>query len=119
MEGHRDNLWDCSTCTLSGGCRNWACSAWTTIDFGRPTKQQLLVPLRRLLRRWSWAIDSGWRATDNRPKLREGKLCMEIKKSFVPARTIRWWNWLSGETAQTPSLDPFKDGVDRALSSLM
>lgn len=85
---------------------------------GRPNKQQPQVPMEGLLRRWSQTLHSGGRTTENRPKLKEGRLYLDVKKNFFPARTIRQWSWLSGEAVQAPSLQALKNQVDKALSSL-
>lgn len=57
-------------------------------------KQQPPVPMGRLLRRWRWALHGDGRTTDSRPKLKERRLCLDIRKSFFSLKAIRQWNWL-------------------------
>jgi len=58
------------------------------LALGAPDKQQPPVPTGRLLRRCSWALHSGGRTTNNRPKVKERRLCLDIRKNCFTARTI-------------------------------
>ncbi|KFR14147.1 hypothetical protein N306_02616, partial [Opisthocomus hoazin] len=52
-------------------------------------------------------------------KLREGRFRLDIRKKFFTIRVVKDWNRLPRDAVEAPSLEPFKAGLDRALSNLV
>ncbi|KFW90587.1 hypothetical protein N336_04606, partial [Phalacrocorax carbo] len=52
-------------------------------------------------------------------KLKEGRFRVDTRKKFFTMRVVKHWNRLPRETADAPSLETFKAGLDGALSNLM
>ncbi|KFQ16502.1 hypothetical protein N330_13907, partial [Leptosomus discolor] len=52
-------------------------------------------------------------------KLGEGRFRLDTRKELFTLRVVRHWNRLPKEVVDAPSLELFKDRVDRALSNLV
>jgi len=52
-------------------------------------------------------------------KLRGARFKLDIGKKFFTMRMVRHWNRLPSEAVEAPSLETFKDRLDRALSNLV
>ncbi|KFU94914.1 hypothetical protein M959_03957, partial [Chaetura pelagica] len=52
-------------------------------------------------------------------KLNEGRFRLDIRKKFFTMRVVRYWNRLSVEVVDAPSLEVFKARLDEALCSLV
>ncbi|RMC01171.1 hypothetical protein DUI87_22262 [Hirundo rustica rustica] len=52
-------------------------------------------------------------------QLCQGKYKLDIRKTFFIERVIMYWNSLSGEVVESPSLDMFKETLDVALDAMI
>jgi len=59
------------------------------------------------------------RTRSNGFKLREGRFKLDIRKKFFMIKVVKHCNRLSREVVEAPSLERFKDRLDRALSNLV
>jgi len=57
--------------------------------------------------------------TSNGFKLRESRFRLDIRKKFFTMRVVKYWNRLSREAVEAPSLETFKVKLDGALSNLL
>ncbi|KFQ20090.1 hypothetical protein N332_01880, partial [Mesitornis unicolor] len=51
-------------------------------------------------------------------KLKEGSFRLDIRKKFFIMRVVKYWNRLSREMVDAPSLKTFKIRLNRAMSNL-
>ena len=51
--------------------------------------------------------------------MREGRFRFDIRRKFFTERVVRYWNRLSREVVDAPSLEVFKARLDGALGSLV
>lgn len=65
------------------------------------------------IRNWSY------RTRSNGYKLKEGKFRLDIRKTFLTVRVVRYWNRLPREVVGFPNLAVFKDRLDKVLSNLI
>jgi len=59
------------------------------------------------------------RARGNGFKLKEGRFREDIRNKYFTMRVVKHWNRLPREVVDAPSLETFKDRLDRALSNLI
>ncbi|KFP93818.1 hypothetical protein N329_04924, partial [Haliaeetus albicilla] len=52
-------------------------------------------------------------------KLKEGRLRLDIRKTFFMMRVMKHWQRLPREVVDAPSPETFKSRLDRALSNLV
>ncbi|KFW74507.1 hypothetical protein N305_14128, partial [Manacus vitellinus] len=52
-------------------------------------------------------------------KLKEGRFRLDIRKKFFTLRAVRYWNRLTREAVDTPSLAAFMARLDGALNNLV
>ncbi|TRZ17218.1 hypothetical protein HGM15179_009891 [Zosterops borbonicus] len=52
-------------------------------------------------------------------KLCQGKYRLDMRKKFFTERVIKYWNSLSREVVESPSLDMFKKRLDMALNAMI
>ncbi|KFW06154.1 hypothetical protein N326_08150, partial [Eurypyga helias] len=51
--------------------------------------------------------------------LKEGRFRLDVRKKFFTESVMRYWNRLTREAVDAPSLDVFKARLDEALSNLV
>jgi len=59
------------------------------------------------------------RTTSNGFKIREGRLRLDIRKTFFTMRVVKHWNRFPREAVEALSLETFKARLDQALSNLV
>ena len=59
------------------------------------------------------------RTSGNGFKLKEGRLRLDIRKTFFTIWVVRHWNWLSNDLIDALSLDTFKARLDEAQGNLI
>jgi len=59
------------------------------------------------------------RTGGNSSKLTEGRFRLDIRKKFFTMRVVKYWNRLSREAVDAPSLEVFKASLDGAVSNLV
>ncbi|KFW79072.1 hypothetical protein N305_02261, partial [Manacus vitellinus] len=52
-------------------------------------------------------------------KLKEGRLKLDVRRTFFTVKVVRHWNRLPSEVVDAPSLEVFKARLDGALSNLV
>ena len=63
--------------------------------------------------------DCSDRTRGNGLKLKEGKLRLDIRKKFFPARVVRHWSGFPKEAVNAPSLAVLQARLDRDLSDMV
>ena len=61
----------------------------------------------------------GDRKRENGFKLDEGRIRLNIRKKFFTQKAVRYWNGLSRESMDAPTLEVFKARLDAILGSLI
>ncbi|GAB0208266.1 hypothetical protein GRJ2_003292300 [Grus japonensis] len=59
------------------------------------------------------------RTKGNGFKLKEGRFRVDVRKKFFTVRVVRYWNRLSKEVVDAPSLEVFKARLDEALGNVV
>ncbi|KFQ14751.1 hypothetical protein N330_01155, partial [Leptosomus discolor] len=52
-------------------------------------------------------------------RLKEGRFSLDRRKKFFTVRVVKHWNSLPREVVETPSLETFKERLNRSLSNMM
>jgi len=63
-------------------------------------------------------VPSNW-TRGNRHKLKHRNFHLKMRKNFFPLRVTEPWNRLPREVVESPSLEIFKNRLDKVLCSLL
>jgi len=66
-----------------------------------------------------FAVVPSDRTRGNGHKLEHGKFQLNPRKNFFPLRVMEHWPRLPGEAVESPSLEIFKNRLDKVLYSLL
>ena len=101
------------------GWESWGCSAWRRLQGDLTgTFQYLKRAYKKDEDRLSTRACCD-RTRGNGFKLKEGRFRLSIRKTFFTMRVVKPWHRLPREVVDAPSLETFKDRLDRAWSNLL